>query len=182
VDVKEFKLSGLKLITLKKFGDERGFFCERFKMDPFAKEFGLKGFVQDNFSRSTAKVLRGLHYQWDQPQGKLVTVTRGSIFDVAVDIRKNSPTYGQHVSVILKDTEPQWFWIPAGFAHGFCVLGDQETDVMYKVDNYWNGKGESGIAWNDPTLKIDWPYMDPELSPKDAVNKSFKDYDSDPKF
>ena len=181
MDVKEFKLSGLKLITLKSFGDERGFFCERFKKDPFA-ELGIKDLVQDNFSRSAPKVLRGFHYQWDKPQSKLVTVTRGSIYDVAVDIRKGSPTYGQHVSVVLKDTEPQWFWIPPGFAHGFCVLGNQETDVMYKVDNYWNGKGESGIAWNDPTLKIDWPYLDPSLSPKDGVNKSFKDYDSDPKF
>ncbi|MBL7544845.1 MAG: dTDP-4-dehydrorhamnose 3,5-epimerase [Bdellovibrionaceae bacterium] len=181
MDIKEFKISGPKLITLKTFGDDRGFFCERFKLDPFA-EIGIKNLVQDNFSRSTSKVLRGLHYQWDKPQGKLVTVTRGSIFDVAVDIRKDSPTFGQHISVVLTDTQPQWFWIPAGFAHGFCVVDDQGADVMYKVDNYWNGKGESGIAWNDPTLKIDWPYTDPELSPKDSINKSFKDYTSDPKF
>ena len=179
--VKEFPITGLKLITLKSFGDERGFFLERFKLDPFAA-LGIKNIVQDNFSRSAPKVLRGLHYQWDRPQSKLVTVTRGSIFDVALDIRKDSPTYGQHASIILKDTEPQWFWIPPGFAHGFCVLGNQEADVMYKVDNYWNGKGESGIAWNDPELKIKWPYEDALLSPKDEVNKSFKDYTSDPKF
>lgn len=181
MQVKEFSISGLKLITIKSFGDDRGFFCERFKLDPFA-EIGIKNIVQDNYSRSSAKVLRGLHYQWDKPQGKLVTVTRGSIFDVAVDIRKDSATFGQHTSLVLRDTEPQWFWIPPGFAHGFCVLGDQGADVMYKVDNYWNGKGESGIAWNDPTLNIQWPYRDPELSAKDAVNKSFKDYSLDPKF
>lgn len=180
MDVKEFEIKGLKLITLKKNGDDRGFFCERFKLEPFA-EIGIKNLVQDNYSRSSAKILRGLHYQWDKPQSKLVTVTHGSIFDVAVDIRKDSPTFGKHVSVVLKDSEPQWFWVPAGFAHGFCVLGET-ADVMYKVDNYWNGKGESGIAWNDPTLNIKWPYMDPVLSPKDGVNKSFKDYSVEPKF
>lgn len=180
MEVKEFDIKGPKLIALKAFGDDRGFFCERFKLDSFA-EIGIQNIVQDNFSRSSAKILRGLHYQWDKPQGKLVTVTYGSIFDVAVDIRKDSPTFGQHITVVLKDTQPQWFWVPAGFAHGFCVLGES-ADVMYKVDNYWNPKGESGIAWNDPNLKIDWPYTDPVLSPKDGLNKSFKDYASDPKF
>lgn len=181
MDVKEFSISGLKLITLKAHKDDRGFFCERYKKDPFS-EIGLGNFVQDNFSRSIPKTLRGLHYQWDKPQGKLVTCLRGEIFDVAVDIRKGSPTFGQHVSLCLSGANPQWFWIPAGFAHGFCVLGNEEADVMYKVDNYWNGAGESGIRWNDPDFNIAWPVKDPLLSPKDAIMKTFKEYSLDPKF
>ncbi|MBN8536894.1 MAG: dTDP-4-dehydrorhamnose 3,5-epimerase [Deltaproteobacteria bacterium] len=181
MEVKEFNIKGPKLITLKSFKDDRGFFCERFRVQQFA-ELGLNSFVQENFSRSVPKTLRGLHYQWDKPQGKLVTVLRGEIFDVAVDIRKNSPTFGLHISVTLKDTYPQWLWVPAGFAHGFCVLGDQEADVMYKVDNYWNGSGESGILWKDPNLNIQWPIKNPFLSPKDGVMKSFSDYAKDPKF
>lgn len=181
MEVQEFDIKGPKLFTLKAFKDDRGFFCERFKVNQFS-EHGLNSFVQENFSRSIPKTLRGLHYQWEKPQGKLVTVLRGEIFDVAVDIRKNSPTFGQHISVTLKDSNPQWFWIPAGFAHGFCVLGNQEADVMYKVDNYWNSAGESGIVWNDPALKINWPIAEPLLSPKDAVMKTLATYAEDPKF
>lgn len=181
MDVKELSLSGLKLITLKSFKDERGFFSERYRENLF-KPLGLVNFVQENFSRSSPKVLRGLHYQWDQPQGKLVTCLRGEIFDVAVDIRKSSPTFGQHVSVQLSGTNPQWLWVPAGFAHGFCVLGNEDADVMYKVNNYWNGAGESGIVWNDPDLKIKWPISDPLLSPKDAVMKTLSEYAKNAKF
>lgn len=181
MEVTEFSLSGLKLIKLKSIKDDRGFFCERYKTNAF-EEIGLGSFIQDNFSRSAAQVARGLHYQWDKPQGKLITCLRGEVFDVAVDIRKNSPTYGQHVSVILRGDDPHWFWVPAGFAHGFCVLGNQEADLMYKVNNYWSGTGESGIIWNDPDLKISWPIENPLLSPKDAKLQSFKNYSLDPKF
>jgi dTDP-4-dehydrorhamnose 3,5-epimerase len=181
MDIKTFPLNGLKLITLKAFADDRGFFTERFKSNSFANE-GLHEFVQDNFSRSKPGVLRGLHYQWDKPQGKLVTCLRGRILDIAVDIRVNSSTFGQHVAIELSGDNPSWFWIPPGFAHGFCVLGNEEADVMYKVNNYWNGAGESGIAWNDPELGIKWPIAQPLLSPKDAALQSWSAYKSDPKF
>jgi dTDP-4-dehydrorhamnose 3,5-epimerase len=179
--VKELPLDGLKLITLTSFQDERGFFCQRYMQNSFA-EIGITELVQDNFSRSAPKVLRGLHYQWDLPQGKLVTVTHGSIYDVTVDIRKSSPTYGKSFGIELRSAEPQWLWIPAGFAHGFCVLGNQDADVIYKINNYWNPKGEAGLMWNDPALEIQWPYSDPLLSPKDKNNPSFEDYQSAPKF
>lgn len=179
--VTEFKIQGPKLIELKHFADERGFFVERFRQNLFS-EIGIKDLVQDNFSRSIPKVLRGLHYQFDKPQSKLVTAISGRILDVIVDIRHNSPTYGQHISVELDGTKPQWFWVPAGFAHGFLVLGNQEADVMYKVDNYWNGAGENGIAWNDPALGIQWPINDPIVSSKDQILQKFSDYQKDPKF
>jgi dTDP-4-dehydrorhamnose 3,5-epimerase len=181
MEIQEFTIKGPKLITLKAFPDDRGFFVERFKLN-FCESIGVERFVQDNFSRSKPNVLRGLHYQWDQPQGKLVTALRGVIYDVAVDIRKGSPTYGQHVSVVLDGNKPSWFWIPPGFAHGFYVMGHEEADVMYKVDNYWNGKGESGIVWNDPQFNIQWPSQQPLLSPKDAICQSFDQYSQDPKF
>ena len=182
MEVQEFDIKGPKLFTLKAHSDDRGFFCERFRVNIFNEEHQLPNFVQDNFSRSAPKVLRGLHYQWDKPQGKLVTVLHGEIFDVAVDIRKNSPTFGQHISLTLKDSLPQWFWIPPGFAHGFCVIGEQTADVMYKVDNYWNGKGESGIVWNDVDLKINWPIQAPLLSSKDGQMQNFKNYAQEAKF
>lgn len=181
MDIQKFHISGLQLIKLKSFHDDRGFFVERYKKQAFS-ELGLPEFVQDNFSRSKPSVLRGLHYQWDKPQGKLVTVLKGHIFDVAVDIRQHSPTFGQHVSVELKCSEPTWFWIPAGFAHGFCVLGNETADVMYKVDNYWNGQGESGIVWNDLELNISWPMKDLILSPKDLIMQNFSDYKSNARF
>ncbi len=180
--VDTFALQGLKLITLKSFADARGFFCERFKLSAF-REMGLPtDFIQDNFSRSAPKVLRGLHFQWEKPQGKLVTCLTGRIFDVAVDIRAGSPTWGQWQGVELSGDKPQWFWIPAGFAHGFCVLGDQPADVMYKVDAEYNAKCESGIQWNDPELKVDWPLRAPTVSERDAVMGTFADYSKNPKF
>lgn len=180
--VTEFNIKGPKLIEPKIYADERGFFTERFKVQ-YSTEVGIpEVFVQDNFSRSTPRVLRGLHYQWDQPQGKLVTALRGKIFDVAVDIRKQSPTFGQHISVILDGDVPQWFWIPAGFAHGFCVIGNESADVMYKVDHLYNPKGEAGIAYNDPQLQINWPVVDALLSPKDTILDSFGQYSEKAKF
>ena len=196
--IKEFEILGPKLIDLDCWRDDRGFFVERFHLDRF-RGLGLPtDFVQDNFSCSIPRTLRGLHYQFDQPQGKLVTCLRGKIFDVAVDIRKSSPTLGQHIAVELSGDHPQLFWIPPGFAHGFVALGDDvgggaaagvvngaasaAVDVMYKVDCHYNGKGEGGIIWNDPTLNIKWPISDVLLSPKDAVMPTFKDYLSNPKF
>lgn len=181
MQVQTFPIEGVKLITLKSFSDDRGFFVERYKHAEFA-EIGISDLIQDNFSRSKPGVLRGLHYQWDKPQGKLVTALSGVIFDVAVDIRRNSPTYGKHVSVVLEGMNPSWFWIPAGFAHGFCALGESPADVLYKVNNYWNGAGEGGILWNDSDLGIQWPIAEPLLSRKDQVSQTFADYCKAPKF
>ena len=177
-----FNIEGPILITPKILGDERGFFCESFRVDRFQGLGIANTFVQDNLSRSAYGILRGLHFQWNKPQSKLVTCTRGLILDVAVDIRKSSPTYGQYVSQELSGTKPQWLWIPAGFAHGFIVLSKEGADVNYKVDAYWNGAGESGILWNDPEIGIQWPIGNPILSEKDRVSKTFADYKRDPRF
>jgi dTDP-4-dehydrorhamnose 3,5-epimerase len=181
MNITRFAINGPLLIEPKIFSDSRGFFTERYKLQ-FSKELNLPEFIQDNFSRSFPNVLRGLHYQWDQPQGKLVTALRGKIFDVAVDIRKNSPTFGQHIHAVLDGNLAQWLWIPAGFAHGFYVLGDEPADVMYKVDASYNPKGEAGILYNDPDLKIQWPTIEPILSPKDKELISFNQYRENPKF
>ncbi|MBV2168836.1 MAG: dTDP-4-dehydrorhamnose 3,5-epimerase [Bdellovibrio sp.] len=173
MEIIEFPIKGLKLIKLKAFHDDRGFFTERFNLEKF-KELGLPAeFVQDNFSRSKYGVLRGLHYQTDPAQGKLVTCLNGEIFDVAVDIRKDSPTYGQHVSVTLRGDEPSWFWIPAGFAHGFCVTSKEGADVLYKVDAEYNPKTERSLYWNSPPLRINWPSIEYTLSPKDSSCEKF---------
>lgn len=180
--VTEFEIQGPKLIELRTFGDGRGFFVERYRKDLFS-EIGLPAtLVQDNFSRSQADVLRGLHYQFDAPQGKLVTALSGRIFDVAVDIRKNSSTFGQYVSVEIDGQRPAWFWIPPGFAHGFLVLSPEGADVMYKVDAYYNAKGEAGIAWNDRELAVAWPKPNPLLSEKDAAQPGWGAYRANPKF
>lgn len=170
MEIIEFPIKGLKLIKLKAFHDERGFFTERFNLTKF-KELGLPTeFVQDNFSRSKYGVLRGLHYQMDPAQGKLVTCLSGEIFDVAVDIRKDSPTYGQHVSVTMKGDEPSWFWIPTGFAHGFCVTSKEGADVLYKVDAVYNPKSEKSFLWSSNSIKIQWPVENPLLSLKDKAS------------
>lgn len=183
MQVKTFDIEGLKLIELKAFADSRGFFTERYNKENFKKVGVDIEVLQDNFSRSLPGVVRGLHYQYSPIQGKLVTCLNGKIFDVAVDIRKDSPTFGKHVSVILDGDQPTWFWIPGGFAHGFCVLGDKPADVMYKVNNYWNGKGENGILWNDKDLNISWPKLNQTiLSDKDLGLQSFKDYKTNPAF
>ncbi len=182
MEVKTFSVEGPKLITLKKFGDDRGFFCERFRRDVFEKNGLPFNFIQENYSRSGFAVTRGLHYQWEGPQGKLVGCFRGHIFDVAVDIRRDSPTFGKSVSVELKCDEPAWFWVPAGFAHGFQVLSETGADVAYKVDHYYNPANEGAIRWNDPTLNIPWPLKDPVLSGKDAVAGDFEVYTRSPRF
>ena len=179
---KELSLAGLKLIELKIFGDERGFFTERYQLERFAG-YGLPtSFIQDNHSRSKPGVIRGLHYQHSPAQGKLVGVIRGRILDVAVDLRKDSPTYGKHEAVELSDENGRLLWIPPGFAHGFCVLGDEPADVMYKVDGAYAPKTEGGLHYADPTLKINWPIKNPIVSGKDQVLQSFADYQKNPVF
>jgi len=173
-------LEGLLIVELDVHGDERGFFIERFHEDKFA-ELGLPNhFPQDNHSRSTKGVLRGLHCQHTPPQGKLVGAIRGRIWDVAVDIRPESPTFGQHFSIELDDINGKLLWVPAGFAHGFCVLSDGLTDVIYKTTATYNPQGESGIAWNDPELNVPWPVENPVISAKDQQQSSFAEYKKNP--
>lgn len=174
MEIQKFDLEGPLLIKLKTFHDNRGFFVERFNEARFA-ELGLPTkFVQDNFSRSSHQVVRGLHFQHNPPQGKLVSCTNGEIFDVAVDIRKGSKSYGKYITVTLRGDTPELLWIPAGFAHGFCVTSQQDADVYYKVDRNWNGAGEGCLMWNDPTLAIPWPVKNPVLSSKDLNGESFQ--------
>lgn len=179
--ITEFKIKGPLLIEPKMLGDARGFFVERYRTDIFG-ELGLPAFIQDNYSRSGPRVLRGLHFQYAPPQGKLVTAIAGSVFDVAVDIRHKSPTFGQSISVELHGDRPAWFWIPPGFAHGFQVLGKEGADMLYKVDARYGPEGEGGISFNDPTLGIDWPGSDPSLSPKDQNQPAWSDYLKNPRF
>ena len=158
------------VIEPKVFGDERGFFFESFNARVFKELTGLEPpIVQDNHSRSAKNVLRGLHYQIQQPQGKLVRVVAGEMFDVAADIRKDSPTFGQWVGQILSAENKRQLWIPIGFAHGFLVLSDY-AEVLYKTTDYWAPQYERCIAWNDTDLAIRWPIAGvPVLSAKDAV-------------
>jgi dTDP-4-dehydrorhamnose 3,5-epimerase len=156
------------IIEPKVFGDERGFFFESFNRRQFAELTGRDvDFVQDNHSRSVKNVLRGLHYQIRQPQGKLVRVLQGAVFDVAVDIRRSSSTFGQHVAVELSAENKRMLWIPEGFAHGFLVLSEV-AEFFYKTTNYWMPEYERSIAWNDPAVGIQWPVEgQPILSAKD---------------
>ncbi len=157
------------LIEPKVFGDARGFFFESFNQRAFDEATGTRHqFVQDNHSRSSRGVLRGLHYQIQQPQGKLVRVARGAVWDVAVDIRKSSPTFGQWVGAELSEDNQRQLWVPPGFAHGFVVLSET-ADFLYKTTDYYAPEHERCIAWNDAQLGIDWPYGgQPSLSTKDA--------------
>ncbi len=148
------------------FGDERGFFLESFHEQHYAEIGIANNFKQDNLSRSSHGILRGLHYQVEQPQGKLIFVARGEIFDVAVDIRQGSPSFGQYTSTILNDENHRQIYIPPGFAHGFCVLSEK-VDMIYKCTDYYSKQSERGILWNDPTVNINWPAMDFTLSERD---------------
>lgn len=164
-------ISDVLIIEPQVFGDARGFFLESFNQKMFQEATGLHvDFVQDNHSRSAKGVLRGLHYQVQQPQGKLVRVVRGAVFDVAVDIRKASPTFGKWVGTELSEDNKRQFWIPAGFAHGFLVLSDS-ADFLYKTTDYYSPLHERCIAWNDPDIGIVWPNagVTPSLSPKDQA-------------
>lgn len=162
------------LIEPKVFGDERGFFFESFNQAQFEEAIGKSvQFVQDNHSRSAKNVLRGLHYQIQQPQGKLVRVVQGEVFDVAVDLRKNSKTFGQWVGEILSAENKRQLWVPEGFAHGFVVLSDT-AEFLYKTTDYYAPAHERCILWNDATLAIQWPAgIQPILSAKDAQGKPF---------
>ena len=171
------KIADVLLIEPKVFGDERGFFYESFNERAFNEATGKEWkFVQDNHSKSSRGVLRGLHYQVVQPQGKLVRVVAGEVFDVAVDIRKDSPTYGQWVGEILSATNNRQLWIPPGLAHGFVVLSDT-AEFLYKTTDFYAPAHERCIAWNDPTLAIAWPDLGvaPTLSAKDAMGMAFTD-------
>lgn len=173
-------IPGLKIVQLNVLSDVRGFFIERYRSDHFA-EAGLPShFEQDNHSRSAAGILRGLHYQHSPAQGKLIGVTRGRVWDVAVDIRPNSPTFGQHMAIEISDSNGVLFWIPAGFAHGFCVLGDEPVDMVYKMTALYNAPGEGGIAYDDPQLAIDWPVKAPIISERDRKQQSFAQYRDNP--
>ena len=167
------RIPDVLIIEPKVFGDSRGFFFESFNAKNFASATGLSvSFVQDNYSRSAKGVLRGLHYQVEQTQGKLVQVSQGAVFDVAVDIRKSSPTFGQWVGCELSDANHRQLWIPPGFAHGFMVLSES-ADFLYKTTDYYAPQHERCIAWNDPSIGIDWPKnMTPLLSAKDQQGLS----------
>jgi len=166
----------LLIFEPKVFGDDRGFFFESFNQHKFAELTGREvNFVQDNHSRSTKNVLRGLHYQIQHPQGKLMRVVQGAVYDIAVDIRKNSPTFGQYAGFELTAENKHIFWIPEGFAHGFVVLSDS-ADVIYKTTDYWFPEYERCIRWDDSTLAIDWKIQTaPNLSVKDRQGKNFAD-------
>lgn len=173
-------IEGILLIELTLNSDERGFFIERFHQNRFREQGLGRTFVQDNHSRSRPRVLRGLHYQHNPPQGKLVGVVAGRIWDVAVDIRPLSPTYGGSFGCELSDLNGRMLWIPPGFAHGFCVLGEEDADVVYKVDAYYDRSGEGGIHWADSDLSIKWPIIDPIISERDDRLSSFAAYRTRP--
>lgn len=160
---------GPVVLTPRLHGDARGFFMETFRQNDFVRHCGEHIFVQDNQSRSCGRVLRGLHYQLRQPQGKLLRVISGSAFDVAVDLRRSSPHFGKSYSVVLDDEEHRMFWVPPGFAHGFLVLGDG-AEFVYKCTAYYAPEDECCLKWDDPALGIDWPVPPggPILSEKDA--------------
>ncbi len=171
------KIADLLIIEPKVFGDARGFFFESFNQRAFEQLSERVGyFVQDNHSRSAQNVLRGLHYQIKQPQGKLVRVVAGEVFDVAVDIRKSSPTFGRWDGVILSAENKRMLWIPEGFAHGFVVLSEY-AEFLYKTTDYWAPEHERSILWNDPDLAIDWRLggNTPILSKKDQDAKLFRE-------
>ncbi|MFA7553084.1 MAG: dTDP-4-dehydrorhamnose 3,5-epimerase [Spongiibacteraceae bacterium] len=173
MNVIETKIPGLKIIEPKVFGDERGFFLETYNAQRY-KEAGIKeNFVQDNVSFSSKGILRGLHYQKPMEQGKLVQVLQGEVYDVAVDVRHGSPTFGDWEAVILSDQNKRQFYVPPGFAHGFVVTSEVALFV-YKCTDLYNPAGEISIAWNDPDLDIPWPIDTPQLSDKDKAGIRLK--------
>ena len=171
-------LEGVVIIKPQVFGDSRGYFMETYKKEMFA-EAGIGGeFVQDNESSSTKGVLRGLHFQKEHTQGKLVRVTRGTVFDVAVDVRPGSATFGKWTGVVLSEENRQMFYVPEGFAHGFLVLSD-EARFVYKCTDVYDPKSEGGIPWNDPDIGVEWPALDCEYktSEKDSAHPGFREQD-----
>ena len=177
--LRETKLAGVVIVEPKIFADDRGFFFESFNALDFGRAVGVEtSFVQDNHSHSCRGVLRGLHYQIEQPQGKLVRVIEGVIFDVAVDIRVGSPTFGEWVGVELSAENKKQLWVPPDFAHGFLVVSEV-AQVLYKATDYYSPQNERSIRWDDPDVGIDWPELrhSPLLSPKDEDASLFKDAD-----
>ena len=178
MNVVETSLPGVVILEPKVYGDDRGFFYESFNASTFKQATGLeRNFVQDNHSRSQKGVLRGLHYQLVDTQGKLVRVTAGEVLDVAVDIRRSSPNFGQWVGVRLSAQNHRQLWVPEGFAHGFVVLSEY-AEFLYKTTDYYQPSAERCIAWNDPTLAIDWQLTEtPQLSVKDQAGKRLVEAD-----
>ena len=169
------KLSGVLIIEPSVFGDERGFFLENYQKERY-QEAGIHlDFVQDNHSRSSQNVLRGLHFQINKPQGKLVRVTDGEVYDVAVDINPDSDTFSEYAGVILSGSNHKQLYVPPGYAHGFCVI-TKTADFQYKCTDYYDPADEGGIIWNDPDINIDWPITKPNLSEKDKNNQTLKAY------
>jgi dTDP-4-dehydrorhamnose 3,5-epimerase len=176
MNIIETAIEGALIIEPKVFGDDRGFFLESWNARSFAAAGLDLDFVQDNQSRSSRGVLRGLHYQYPNPQGKLVRVTAGAVYDVAVDMRKSSPTFGKSVGVELSAANKRMFWLPEGMAHGFLCLEDG-TDFLYKCTSFYDPANEHSLLWNDPVLEIEWPLqgIEPQLSAKDIAGKPFAD-------
>jgi len=169
VKVIQTQLPGVLIFEPKVFGDQRGFFTETFQQQRYSEAGIDLPFVQDNHSRSARGVLRGLHFQRTRPQGKLVRVSRGAVYDVAVDINPKSPTCGQYVGVELNDENHRQLWVPPGYAHGFCVLSDV-ADFIYKCTDYYFPDDEGGLLWNDADVQIPWPIENPQLYAKDQLN------------
>ena len=174
MNVIETALPGVLIIEPKAFGDHRGFFLETFQVERYREAGITLPFVQDNHSRSQRGVLRGLHFQKTRPQGKLVSVSRGAVYDVAVDIDPASATYGRFVGVELNDDNHRQMWVPPGYAHGFCVLSEV-ADLQYKCTDFYFPADEGGLLWNDPDVGIPWPITEPQLSAKDANNPRLRD-------
>ena len=175
MNVIETEIADVKILEPKVFGDERGFFMETFRDDTFKTLCCDRTFVQDNHSKSSQGILRGLHYQLEQTQGKLVRVSAGEVYDVAVDMRANSSTFGQHVGVVLSAENKRQLWVPEGFAHGFYVMSES-AEFVYKCTDYYAPEHEVSLKWNDPTLAIDWPLVKntpPQLSDKDEKGLAF---------
>lgn len=171
----ETRIPDVKILEPAVFGDERGFFMETYRADEFLRETGAKAFVQDNHSKSAQGILRGLHYQMEQTQGKLVRVVAGAVFDVAVDMRQSSATFGQWVGVELSAENKRQLWVPEGFAHGFFVL-TPAAEFVYKCTDYYHPKSEISLRWDDPQVAIHWPITAgsaPQLSAKDTNGLSF---------
>lgn len=180
MNVSPTEIPEVKLVEPTVFGDDRGFFFESWNAREFSAAGIAEAFVQDNHSRSARQVLRGLHYQIKQPQGKLVRAIAGEVFDVAVDLRSSSPTFGKWVGVTLSAQNKRMLWIPRGFAHGFVVVSEY-AEVFYKATDYWAPEHERTVAWDDPTLAIDWPLGgEPTLSGKDANGASFAEAETYP--
>ncbi|WP_444898257.1 dTDP-4-dehydrorhamnose 3,5-epimerase [Microbulbifer sp. EKSA008] len=177
MNIIDTKISDVKIVEPKVFGDERGFFYESFRDDIFNSKCEHRTFVQDNHSKSSQGILRGLHYQTERTQGKLVRVVHGEVYDVAVDLRRSSPTFGQWVGVYLSAENKRQLWVPEGFAHGFYVTSEN-AEFIYKCTDYYAPEYEQSLLWNDQDLNIDWPLIEgiqPQLSEKDRCGSSFVD-------